>query len=37
MGYVFNTSDMGMWVQVDDIDVLMIKQGAPVKVTIDAA
>lgn len=36
MGYVFNTSDMGMWVQVDDIDVLMIKQGAPVKVTIDA-
>jgi HlyD family secretion protein len=36
MGYVFNTSDMSMWVQVDDIDVLMIKQGAPVKVTIDA-
>ncbi len=36
MGYVFNTSDMGMWVEVDDIDVLLIKQGSPVKVTVDA-
>lgn len=36
MGYVFNTGDMGMWVEVDDIDVLMIQQGSPVKVTVDA-
>ncbi|MDN5313666.1 MAG: HlyD family secretion protein [Thermoanaerobacteraceae bacterium] len=36
MGYIFNTSDMGMWVQVDDVDVLMVKQGAPVKITLDA-
>ena len=28
MGYVYNTSDMGMWVEVDDIDVLMINQGS---------
>ncbi|WP_286680123.1 efflux RND transporter periplasmic adaptor subunit [Tepidanaerobacter sp. EBM-49] len=36
MGYVFNTSDMDLWAEVDDIDVLMIKQGSPVKVTVDA-
>ena len=36
MGYVFNTGDMGMWVEVDDVDVLMIKQGSPVKVTVEA-
>jgi hypothetical protein len=36
MGYVFNTGDMGMWVEVDDIDVLMIQQGSPVKVSVDA-
>ncbi|HHX23523.1 MAG TPA: efflux RND transporter periplasmic adaptor subunit [Thermoanaerobacterales bacterium] len=36
MGYVYNTSDMGMWVEVDDIDVLMINQGSPVQVTVDA-
>lgn len=36
MGYVFNTSDMSMWVEVDDIDVLMIKQGSPVTVTVEA-
>lgn len=36
MGYVYNTGDMGMWVEVDDIDVLMIKQGSPAKVTVDA-
>jgi len=36
MGYVFNTSDMSMWVEVDDIDVLMIKQGSPATVTVDA-
>ncbi len=36
MGYVFNTKDMGMWVEVDDIDVLMVQQGSPVTVTVDA-
>ncbi len=36
MGYVFNTSDMSMWVEVDDIDVLMIKQGSPATVTVEA-
>lgn len=36
LGYIYNTSDMRMWVQVDDIDVLLVKQGAPVKVTVDA-
>lgn len=36
MGYIYNTSDMRMWVQVDDVDVLMVKQGAPVKITLDA-
>lgn len=36
MGYVYNTSDMGMWVEVDDVDVLMVKQDSPVKVTVEA-
>ncbi|MCL5045448.1 MAG: efflux RND transporter periplasmic adaptor subunit, partial [Actinobacteria bacterium] len=36
MGSVFNTSDMRMWVQVDDADVLLVQQGAPVQVTVDA-
>ncbi|MCR4429925.1 MAG: efflux RND transporter periplasmic adaptor subunit [Tepidanaerobacteraceae bacterium] len=36
LGYIFNTSDMEMWAQVDDVDVLLVKQGAPVKVTLDA-
>ncbi|HHW03080.1 MAG TPA: efflux RND transporter periplasmic adaptor subunit [Thermoanaerobacterales bacterium] len=36
LGYIFNTSDMEMWAQVDDVDVLMVKQGAPVKITLDA-
>jgi len=36
MGHIYNTSDMRMWVQVDDIDVLLVKQGAPVEVTVDA-
>ena len=35
-GNVFNTSNMRMWVQVDDIDVLSVQQGAPVEVTVDA-
>lgn len=35
-GSVFNTSNMRMWVQVDDIDVLAVRTGAPVEVTVDA-
>ncbi len=36
VGNIFNTTNMRMWVQVDDIDVLLVKQGAPVEVTVDA-
>ncbi|MDK2919038.1 MAG: HlyD family secretion protein [Candidatus Petromonas sp.] len=36
IGSIFNTSDMRMWAQVDDIDVINVKQDAPVKVTVDA-
>lgn len=36
MGHIYNTSDMRMWVQVDDVDVLLVKQEAPVEVTVDA-
>lgn len=36
IGHIYNTSNMVMWVQVDDIDVLYVKQDAPVKVTVDA-
>lgn len=35
-GSIFNTADMRMWVQVDDVDVLLVKQGSPVKVTVGA-
>jgi len=35
-GYIYNTSDMRLWGQVDDVDVLLVQQGAPVKVTVDA-
>lgn len=35
-GNIFNTNNMRMWVQVDDIDVLMVKTGAPVQVKVDA-
>lgn len=35
-GSIFNTSDMRMWVQVDDVDVLLVKPEAPVRVTVDA-
>jgi len=35
-GSIFNTDDMRLWVQVDDIDVLLVKAGAPVRVTVDA-
>lgn len=36
IGDIFNTNSMRVWTQVDDIDVVYIKQDAPVKVTIDA-
>ncbi len=36
IGHVYNTSDMRMWGQVDDIDVLLVQQEAPVEVTVDA-
>lgn len=36
LGDVYNTSDMRIWAEVDDIDVLQIKQEAPVTVTVDA-
>lgn len=35
-GYIYNTSDMRLWGQVDDVDVLLVQQGAPVQVTVDA-
>jgi HlyD family secretion protein len=36
LGHVYTTSDMRMWTEVDDIDVLLVKQGAMVDVTVDA-
>jgi len=36
MGYIYNTKDMSMWIEVDDVDVLLVQQGAPVKITVDA-
>jgi len=36
LGNIFNTSNMRMWVQVDDIDVLLVQVGAPVEVRVDA-
>jgi len=36
LGSVFNTSNMNMYVNVDDTDVLLVKQGAPVTVTVAA-
>lgn len=36
LGDVYNTSDMRIWAEVDDIDVLQIKQEAPVTITVDA-
>lgn len=36
VGSVYTTSNMRMWVEVDDVDVLLVRQGAPVKVTVDA-
>ena len=36
LGSIYNTADMQMWVQVDDVDVLLVKTGAPVRVTVAA-
>ncbi len=36
LGSLYTVDDMQMWSQVDDIDVVYVKQGAPVKVTVDA-
>jgi len=36
LGSVFNSSNMSMYVNVDDTEVLLVTQGAPVKVTVDA-
>lgn len=36
IGDIFNTSEMMLWTQVDDIDIVHVKQDAPVKVTVDA-
>lgn len=35
-GHLYTVSDMRMWTEVDDIDILNVKQGAPVKITVDA-
>ncbi|MGI6777775.1 MAG: efflux RND transporter periplasmic adaptor subunit [Acetivibrionales bacterium] len=36
IGSIYTVSDMRMWCEVDDIDVLNVQQGAPVDVTVDA-
>lgn len=36
IGDVYNTSDMMIWTEIDDVDILQVKQDAPVKVTVDA-
>ena len=36
IGHLYTVSDMRMWPMVDDLDILNVKQGAPVKVTVDA-
>lgn len=35
-GAVYNTAEMHMWVQVDDVDVLLVRHGSPVEITLDA-
>ena len=35
-GSLYTVSDMRMWSMVDDIDIVNIRQNAPVKVTVDA-
>lgn len=36
VGDVYNTSDMRIWAEIDDIDVLQVQQGAPVTISVDA-
>ena len=36
IGHVYTTSNMSMFTEVDDIDVLYVKQGSKVKITVDA-
>lgn len=36
VGDIFNTSNMSVHTQVDDLDVVYVKQDAPVEVTVDA-
>lgn len=36
IGDVYNTSDMRIWTEIDDMDVLLVKQEAPVTVSVDA-
>lgn len=36
VGDIFNTGNMMVWTEVDDIDVVYIRQDAPVVVTVDA-
>lgn len=36
LGNIFNTNNMRIWTQVDDLDVVYIKQDSPVQVTINA-
>ncbi|HEY8450549.1 MAG TPA: HlyD family efflux transporter periplasmic adaptor subunit, partial [Bacillota bacterium] len=36
MGHIYNPQQMEMWVQVDDVDVLRVRQDAPVEIRLDA-
>ncbi|ATW25135.1 efflux RND transporter periplasmic adaptor subunit [Candidatus Formimonas warabiya] len=36
LGSIYQASDMQIWTQVDDVDILLVKQGAPVDVSVDA-
>lgn len=36
LGYIYNTDKMMLWVRVDDIDIINVRQGAPVSITVDA-
>lgn len=36
IGSIYKTSEMYMWSEVDDVDVLLVKQGSPVQVSVDA-
>ena len=36
LGHIYDTADMRMWCTIDDVDVVLVRQGAPVRVTVDA-